>query len=56
MDGDGSIEVNHCHMKSLQYRLIIKLSYLESNYNMLLNIARIIGGVVRIVNNKKEVI
>lgn len=56
MDGDGSIEVNHLRMKSLQYRLIIKLNYLESNYNMLLNIARTIGGVVRIVNKKKEVI
>jgi hypothetical protein len=56
MDGDGSIQVNHWRMKSLQYRLIIKLSNLESNYNMLLNIARTIGGIVRIVNNKKEVI
>lgn len=43
-------------MKSLQYRLIIKLSYLESNYSMLLKIAKVIGGIVKIVNNKKEVI
>jgi hypothetical protein len=56
MDGNGSIQVNHSHMKSLQYRLIIKLSYLESNYNMLLNIAKTIGGKVIIVNNKKEVL
>ena len=56
MDGDGSIQVNHWRMKSLQYRLVIKLSYLESNYNMLLIIAKTIGGIVRIVNNKKEVI
>uniref|UniRef100_UPI0022FD4E53 hypothetical protein n=1 Tax=Pseudofabraea citricarpa TaxID=1664388 RepID=UPI0022FD4E53 len=53
MDGYGSIQVNHRRMKSLQYRLVIKLSYLESNYNMLLNIARTIGGIVRIVNNKE---
>ena len=56
MDGDGSIQVNHLRMKSLQYRLIIKLNYLESNHNMLLIIAKTIGGIVRIVNNKKEVI
>lgn len=56
MDGDGSIQVNHWRMKSLQYRLIIKLSNLESNYNMLISIAKTIGGTVRIVNNSKEVI
>ena len=56
MDGDGSIQVNHWRMKSLQYRLVIKLSNLLPNYDMLLKIANNIGGVVRIVNNKKEVI
>ena len=56
MDGDGSIQVNHWRKKYLQYRLIIKLSYLEGNYNMLLKIAKVIGGTVRIVNNNKEVI
>ena len=56
MDGNGSIQVNHCCMKSLQYRLIIKLSNLQSNYNMLLKIAITIGGSVRIVKNKKEVL
>ena len=55
MDGDGSIQVNHLCKKSLQYRLIIKLKYLKSNYNMLINIAKIIGGNV-IITNKKEVI
>ena len=55
MDGEGSIQVNHFAMKSLKYRLVIKLSYLKGNYNMLLNIAKTIGGVVKIVNNKKEV-
>lgn len=56
MDGDGSIQVNHLRMKSLQYRLVIKLNNLESNYIMLMSIAKTIGGIVRIVNNKKEVI
>ena len=56
MDGNGSIQVNHRCMKSLQYRLIIKLSNLQSNYNMLLKIAITIGGSVKIVKNKKEVI
>ena len=56
MDGAGSIQVNHWHLKSLQYRLIIKLSNLKSNYNMLLKIAKTIGGIVIIINDKKEVI
>ncbi len=56
MDGDGSIQVNHWHMKYLQYRIVIKLSNSKSNYNMLLNIAITIGGIVKIVNSKKEVI
>ena len=55
MDGDGSIQVNNCK-KSLQYRLVIKLSNLYSNYSMLIKIAQVIGGTVRVVNNKKEVI
>ncbi len=56
MDGDGSIQVNHWQMRSLQYRLLIKLSNIESNFNMLISIAKTIGGTVRIVNNSKEVI
>ena len=65
MDGDGSIQVNHWRKQSLQYRLVIKLSNHESNYNMLIQIAKIIGGTVRVtgkgadviwvVNKKKEV-
>ena len=65
MDGDGSIQVNHWREKYLEYRLIIKLSNLKSNYNMLIEIAKVIGGTVRItgkgadviwvVNKKKEV-
>ena len=51
MDGDGSIQVNHSRNKNLQYRLVIKLLNLESNYNMLVTIAKIIGGTVRIVGN-----
>lgn len=52
MDGDGSIQVNHWRKKNLQYRLIIKLSNLESNYNMLILIAKVIGGTVRISKKK----
>ena len=65
MDGDGSIQVNHWRGQSLQYRLIIKLSNIKSNYNMLIEIAKVVGGTVRItgkgldviwvVNNKQEV-
>lgn len=56
MDGHGSIQVNHIRKKSLQYRLIIKLSNLESNYNMLIEIAKIIGGTVRVTAKNKDVI
>jgi len=61
MDGDGSIQVNHWKEKSIQYRLVIKLKYDALNYEMLILIAKIIGGYVRIVKqdviwvvNKKE--
>jgi LAGLIDADG endonuclease len=76
MDGDGSIQVNHWKYKSLQYRLVIKLSNITSikkiekiffrsarasgrpptNYNMLIKIAKVIGGNVRITGKNKEVI
>jgi len=56
MDGYGSIQVNQWRMKNLQYRLVIKLSNLDNNYTMLVKIAKTIGGTVRVVNNKKEVV
>jgi hypothetical protein len=57
MDGDGSIQVNHWRNKSLQYRLIIKLSNINNNnYTMLIRIAKVIGGTIREINKKKEVI
>jgi hypothetical protein len=56
MDGDGSIQVNHWRKKNLQYRFIIKLSHVDNNYSMLVIIAKVVGGTVRIVNNNKEVI
>jgi heme/copper-type cytochrome/quinol oxidase subunit 1 len=55
MDGNGDIQINHLRKKSLLYRLIIKFNYTKLNYNMLINIAKVIGGKVIIVN-KKEVI
>jgi uncharacterized protein (DUF433 family) len=56
MDGDGSIQVNHWREQSLQYRLIIKLSNLKSNYNMLIEITKVIGGTVRITGKGADVI
>jgi hypothetical protein len=56
MDSDGSIQVNHWRKKYLQYRFVIKLNNLKSNFNMLIKIAKVIGGTVRIVNSQKEVI
>jgi len=43
-------------MKSLQYRLVIKLKHLHSNYAMLIEIAKNIGGIVRVVNNNQDVL
>lgn len=56
MDGDGSIQVNHWRNKSLQFRVIIKLSNIKSNYNMLIEIAKVIGGSVRITGGGDYVI
>ena len=56
MDGDGSIQVNHWRKQSLQYRLVIKLSNLKSNYNMLVEVAKVVGGTVRITGKKADVI
>ena len=56
MDGDGSIQVNHWRKQSLQYRLVIKLSNLISNYNMLIKIAKVVGGSVKITGKGKDVI
>ena len=56
IDGDGSIQVNHWRKQSLQYRLIIKLSNLKSNYNMLIKIAKVVGGTVRITGKGSDVI
>jgi len=56
MDGGGSIQVNHWRKQYLQYRIIIKLKNLKSNFEMLIKIAKVIGGTVKIINSKKEVI
>jgi len=56
MDGDGSIQVNHWRKQSLQFRLVIKLSNSISNYNMLIKIAKVIGGSVKIIGKGKDVI
>ena len=56
MDGDGSIQINHWRKKYLQYRLIIKLSNLKSNHDMLVKIAKVIGGTVRITGKGEDVI
>lgn len=56
MDGDGSIQVNHWRKKSLQFRLVIKLSNIKSNYDMLIEIAKVIGGTVRITGKGTDVI
>lgn len=54
-EGDGSIQVNHWRKKNLQYRLIIKLKNLDTNYNMLLLIAKVLKGTV-LRDNKRDTV
>lgn len=56
IDGDGSIQVNHWRRKTLQFRLVIKLKYHPSNVKMLKNMAKVVGGYVRITEKGKWVI
>jgi cytochrome c oxidase subunit 1 len=56
MDGSGDILVNRKGKTNLEYRLVIKLSNSDSNYKMLISIAKVITGSVGIVNNKKDII
>ena len=53
MDGDGSLQVNHWRKQSLQFRLIIKLKFLESNENMLNILCSFLGGHVRYIFKQK---
>lgn len=61
MDGDGSIQTNYSvskdkKYKSIQYRMIIQLKNLPSNYKMLVEISKILKGSVRILNKSEKVI
>ncbi len=56
MDGDGSIQVNHWRKKNLQYRIVIKLSNLDSNVKMLMLIKHQFKGHVRYTKNDLFVI
>lgn len=60
MDAYGSIQVNcfnkNINKNTLDYRLFLKLKNIKSNYNMLINIAKVLNGLVIVINNKKDVI
>ena len=56
MDGDGSIQVNHRRERSLQFRMVIKLSNVPSNYRMLTQINSLVGGKVRVEASGKIVV
>lgn len=56
MDGDGSLQVNHWRNQNLQYRIIIKLSNLESNVRMLKLIHIQFKGHIRYSKDSKYVI
>ena len=52
IDGGGSLQVNHWRIKSLQFRLVIRLANIPLNYEMLCQIAGSYGGYVRRVTRK----
>lgn len=56
MDGDGSIQVNHWRMRSLQFRMVIKLSNLPANVRMLNKIAAVVGGKASVQSNGEFVL
>jgi hypothetical protein len=56
MDGNGNIRINHLQKQSLQYSLIIKLPYNKYNFDMLIEIAKVLGGMVKTINNAEYVI
>ena len=56
MDGDGSIQVNHWRKKNLQYRMVIKLSNLDSNVKMLMLIKHKFKGQVRFTKNGQYIL
>lgn len=57
LDGDGSIQVNHWRFKSLQYRIMIKLKYTESNEEMLKFLCKSLKvGSVRVDSKKQFVL
>uniref|UniRef100_UPI001BEF6478 hypothetical protein n=1 Tax=Magnusiomyces suaveolens TaxID=44074 RepID=UPI001BEF6478 len=60
MDGDGSIQTNYWvskdkKSKSMQYRMMIQLKNLPSNYKMLVEMSKILKGSVRITNKSEKV-
>lgn len=56
LDGDGSIQVNHWRKTYLQYRFVIRLKYLQSNHRMLIEIAKAVGGFVRVSKRDQRVL
>jgi hypothetical protein len=56
IDGNSSIQINHKNKQLLQYRIVIKLFNITSNYNMLKKISKVMGGSVIITKKGKDVI
>jgi hypothetical protein len=56
IDGDGSIQVNHCKNKTIQYRIILKLKQERENVEMLNLIKSTLGGTVRLDTKRDTVI
>ena len=56
MEGDGSIQVNHCRKNLIQFRLVIKLKNTKANEQMLKVISKKIGGNIKISSNKEDVL
>lgn len=56
IDGDGSLQVNHWRFKTLQFRLVVKLSDKPLNFTMLKLLATTYGGYVTLDNKSNNVL
>jgi len=48
IDGDGSLQVNHCKRKYLKFRAVINLKNSKENHVILTQIQSVIGGLINL--------
>jgi hypothetical protein len=60
MDANGDIQINYSNKTifyaKYRYNISIKLPYTESNYKMLIEISKVIGGITHVIEKKTNLI